>query len=283
MNLLIVGGGKGGSWQIRGVQMGAALGARVTVAPTRDDARWADRIIVVKRALAAWGAQLRAYSSAPLIWDAVDFWAQPAQNHLTRDEAVAVARAYMRPYAPDLVIGATWAMAEALGGVCVPHHARPGLVAQPVRETVQMVAYEGAPVYLGRWQGVLERLCAARGWAFAVNPPRLTDADILVALRDGQWDGWMCRQWKSGVKVVNAIAAGRPIISQAMAAQAEIQPPGSVIATEAEIDEALTYWADAGRRRDVAAWSQDVGAAPWRLEAIAARYREMLEGVACRA
>lgn len=283
MNVLVVGGGKGGSWQIRGVQMGAALGARVTSAPTREDARWADRIIVVKRALAIWGAQLRAWSSAPLVWDAVDFWAQPAQNPLTAVEAVAMARAYMRPAAPDVVVGATGAMASALGGVYVPHHARPGLAAPPARETVQVVAYEGAPAYLGRWAQALQEGCAARGWSFMVNPSRLTDADIVVALRDGPWDGWMCRQWKSGVKVVNAIAAGRPIISQAMAAQAEIQPPGSVIATEVELDEALSFWADAGRRRAVAEWSQDVGAAPWRLEAIAARYREMLEGVACRA
>ena len=46
MNVLMVGAG-GGSWQMRGEQLGAAIGARVRLSPTTDDFTWADVVVLV--------------------------------------------------------------------------------------------------------------------------------------------------------------------------------------------------------------------------------------------
>jgi hypothetical protein len=49
----------------------------------------------------------------------------------------------------------------------------------------------------------------------------------------------MCREWKSGVKLGNAVAAGRPVITQNSAAFREIAPPGWAIETEEQLESAL--------------------------------------------
>lgn len=278
MNVLMVGAGAAGSWQIRGVQLGQALGARVTTSPTEADWAWADVIVLVKRALAVWGAQARQ-TSCPVVWDAVDFWQQPAQNHLAREAAIAMAQQYMAPVSPDLVIGATQAMADDLGGVYVPHHVNPGHGRTEPRDSVMVVAYEGNPLYLGQWHGALVEACAKRGWTCAINPPRLADADIVVALRDGPWDGWMCQAWKSGVKLVNAIGVGRPVITQDSAAYREIHPIGATVDAVGDIDDAMDAAASPLVR--VLAFGVDLG--DYRLATIAERYRTALEAVTCPA
>ncbi len=71
----------------------------------------------------------------------------------------------------------------------------------------------------------------------------LREVDLVVALRDGIWDGWMPRQWKSGVKVVNALAAGRPVLTQATAAYGEIRSPGEVVESSGQLEAAFDAWA----------------------------------------
>ena len=129
-------------------------------------------------------------------------------------------------------------------------------------------------MYLGRWHQWLKEACALRGWAFVVNPPNLAEVDVIVAFRDGQWDGWMCREWKSGVKIVNAIAAGRPIITQDCAAAHEI---GARI-TEDRLDEALDLVSPLQFRLGAVATS-NVTAWQFTLDAVTARYRQILAGV----
>lgn len=274
MNLLIVGSGKG-SWIMRGQQLGAALGARVSSDPTPADFAWATIVVLVKRAGLLWAPTVHRYG-LPLVWDALDFWKQPADNGFTETQARASLQAQIAAIRPTLTIGATEAMAEACGGVCVPHHSWEGLAPTPAREVVSTVAYEGNAVYLGRWRVRLEQECARRGWEFVVNPPDLGAADIIVALRDGQWDGWACREWKSGVKVVNAIAAGRPLIRQDSAASRESHPSGTTIVDPTELSAALEYWSDHAAR---VAWARiAVSVAPvYTLESIAARYQQILE------
>jgi hypothetical protein len=241
MNILMVGSGKG-SWEIRGIQLGVTMGARVMSTPALEDWRWADAVVLIKRA-SLWAPTAHRHGK-PLIWDALDFWRQPSENGLTETEARIMFQRRILGVQPDLVIGATAAMAEAAEGVYLPHHAWPGLVALPARPTVQTVAYEGNVGYLGRWYAALVKACTARGWTFVVNPHSLVHADIVVALRDGPWDGWMCREWKSGVKVVNAMVAGRPLISQASAAMRELRPAGTIIERFDELDAALDLWTD---------------------------------------
>jgi hypothetical protein len=278
VNVLMVGVGAG-SWDVRGRQLGGALGARVCVAPTPDDFGWADVIVLVKRAMAVFGQQARQ-SGKPVVWDVLDIWQQPAQNTIAAPEATALVRRSC--WAGLTLLGATKAMADAIGGRYLPHHAWPGLTPAPARPEVRVVAYQGAPHYLGRWATWVTEACARRGWQFVVNPRDLREADILLALRDGQWDGWICREWKSGVKVVNAIAAGRPLISQDGAAVREIRPDGSIIHGPDSLAFALDHWADFHNRSVVAEASLDRWRAH-RLESVALYYRTVLEGLACPA
>jgi hypothetical protein len=278
VNLLFVGVGSSGSWAIRGHQLGAALGGRVTNAPTSADWAWADLIVLVKRAILLYGRQARD-TGKPIVWDALDFWAQPDQNGLDVPSAVRLARDVSRAAAPNLVIGATRRMAEDLGGVYLPHHSWPGLTPSPARAKVSVVAYQGNVQYLGEWAPRLREACRVRGWRFIVNPDDLREADILVAFRDGPWDGEVCRAWKSGVKFVNAIAAGRPIISQRCSARSEILPIGAVVESPADLAAALEHCADKYRREEAAVLTAPM----YGSTVVAGRYREILEEVACPA
>ncbi len=274
MNVLILGGGKG-SFQMRGVQLGAAIGARVATAPNDTDLRWADVVVLIKKFGAMFASQVQQ-AGKPIVWDALDFWRQPDDNRLDEKQAIAKLHAQIKVIKPVLTIGATEAMAKACNGVYLPHHSWAGLVPTPAREKVQTVAYQGNAVYLGRWKAAIEKECARRGWTFVINPADLSRADILVSFRDGVWDGWICREWKSGVKLVNAIAAGRPIISQESAGLREVQPDGCTIERFDDIDAAFDFYAPYEPRVGVV---EDHDAATFTLEAIAAQYQQILTSV----
>jgi hypothetical protein len=276
MNLLMVGAGSG-SWAMRGQQLGHALGARVTSTPAKADWTWADLVVLVKRYGARYAAAAHA-AGVPIVWDALDFWSQPTENTFDEPRARALLQTQLETIRPVLTIGATEAMAAAAGGVYLPHHSWQLLEPMRPQDAVQMVAYEGNPAYLGRWADRLRAACQARKWAFVINPPALWQADILIALRDAQWDGWMCRQWKSGVKLVNAIAAGRPIVTQPSAAVREIDAPVGLVEDPKDLELTLDEIAQV----DVRAYAYELcrRAAPaYRLPAIADRYRAILAAV----
>lgn len=281
MKLLIAGRGKG-SWTMRGEQLGAAMGARVTTEPTDRDWQWADRVVLVKREAWRWAAHAHA-RKIPIVWDALDFWNQPADNRFAECLARERLNQALDAIRPALTIGATDAMAAAAGHVFggaigLPHHGRLGLVPTPARESFRVIGYDGNAMYLDRWAAALERLCAVRGWRFVINPPDLAAVDCLVALRGGSWDGWQCREWKSGVKLVNAIMAGRPIITQDTAAARELQPAGTIVHTVADLPLAIDSWVDWSRRQAVVDESRERAPA-FTVEAIAARYHRLLAGI----
>lgn len=278
--ILVIGEGKG-SWQIRGRQLGAAIGAVYTSTPTRADRSRADLVVLVKRAIETWGA-IAAASGKQIVWDALDYWAQPQENALPMAAHIARALQLRDEAGVSLVICATQAMADDLGGVYLPHHSRPGLVATPVRKVAKVVAYEGTPKYLGSWRSALDTACATLGLTFVINPPNLADADLVVALRGERWDGEVCRRWKSGVKYVNAIAAGRPVITQPSAAWDEIQPPGRIVDHPAELETALRALVPADARHYCFAQAQ-VQAKRYTLAPVAKQYLDMLSTVARRA
>lgn len=276
MNLLFVGSGQG-SWIMRGHQLGAALGARVTSDPRRDDWTWADLVILVKRHGAKFAADAKAAGVA-IVWDALDCWRQPADNSRTQTAAALDLAAQIAAITPWHVIGATQAQADAASGSYLPHHSWSGLEPTRPRREIQTVAYQGNVAYLGAWHGHLQRLCSARGWAFVVNPADLRDADLIVALREGPWDGWACREWKSGVKLVNAMAAGRPVLTQQTAAFREIEPPGSAIETVGDLEAAFDAWRSLGSRVAAADLCVDQAKA-YTVAAVADQYRSILERV----
>lgn len=281
MNLLMVGVNKRpGSWDIRGLQLGAALGARAVSVPDDADWRWADVVVLVKHAGPRLAQQAHR-AGVPIVWDALDFWPQPDSNGRPEDQARLLLQQAITAIRPALVIGATQAMGDAGGGAYLPHHGRPGLEPVDASPELQIVAYEGNPSFLGAWEGRLRSMCTARGWTFLLNPPDLRRADLIVALREGPWDGWACRQWKSGVKLVNAVAAGRPVITQDTAAAREIGPPGSIVETPAELEAALDHWTPFEAR--AAAADECRALAPvYSLSAVATQYRLLLERLAVR-
>jgi hypothetical protein len=274
MNLLMVGAGKG-SWQIRGHQLGDALGARVTSTPTDDDFKWAHVCVLVKMHGARWADQARKFG-VPIVWDALDCWRQPTDNAASPAAALVELQAQVARVKPFLTIGATRAMADAVDGLYLPHHPWESLKPSTPRSVVTTVAYQGGAVFLGRWRTALEQACARRGWLFVINPVDLGAADIVVALRDGVWDGWMCREWKSGVKLVNAMAAGRPVVTQDSAAWRELQPEGSLVSSLSDLDTALDRWEMFDTRLEAV---RPATVRPFRLLQVAEQYRQMLQTV----
>ena len=273
MNLLIIGHGKE-SFEIRGKQLGRALGARLARVPVASDLAWADLVVLIKHAGLAFADQIRL-AGKPVVWDVLDFWKQPEENHLTRNLAEEMLRCRLDAIRPITMIGATQAQASVGNGAYLPHHARPGLTPKPVRNQVAVVAYEGLPKYLGGWERVVSKQCERRGWRFVINPPDLSEADLIVAFRDGMWDGWMCREWKSGVKLVNALAAGRPVITQMSAAWQEIDPVGVTVEVPSELGDAFEYWTPI-ERRSVAAEAAQYRSSAFTLTHVAEMYRQIL-------
>ena len=278
--VLFVGAGKG-SWLMRGCQMAEALGARATTQPTSDDWAWADIVVLVKRAVDTWGEVARE-TGRPLVWDVLDYWQQPEQNAtpvLAIAEQIAAVR---RRYRIRTVIGATRQMAEVIGGVYIPHQCRLGLAPTPPRSEATTVAYDGQVKYLGPWKAAIEAACARLSVRFVVNPPSLSEADVLVAFRGGVWDGPLCRQWKSGVKYVNAIAAGRPILTEACAAHEELVPPGLTVDSPARLEPALAQLLT--REQRALAYAHGLRrASQFTAAAIAGQYRDLCRTVLRRA
>ena len=212
LNILVTGRGKSGSWQIRGEQLGAAIGAHVEA--NINSVKGFDLAVVVKRPRDDLLERLRQ-RSIPVVWDIVDAWPQPHGNEWTREECLLWLDAQVDKIKPFALVAATKAMAVDcerydLPVLFVPHHARPGQRINPIRARVKRVGYEGGEQYLNGWRGKIERACAERGLQFEINPASLADVDVVLALRDQT--GYAPRNWKSGVKLANAQGSGTPCI-----------------------------------------------------------------------
>lgn len=211
MKILVTGkGGKSGSWVMRGQQLGTALRADVKpmTGPTDHDVT-----VVVKRPPPEVIAQLRWKKWA---WDLVDFYPQPESYQWDKAGAVAWVRKKITDLSPAAIIWPNQRMREdcdtGLPGLVLPHHHRIGIQANPIREQVCKVGYEGHHSYLGKWEGILREECRRRGWEFVINPPQLADLDIVTAFRHR--GGYVCKHWKSGIKAQNAYASGTPLVCQ---------------------------------------------------------------------
>jgi hypothetical protein len=213
VKVLFTGRGTSGSWQIRAVQIGRAIGADVL--PDARDVAAYDLTVLVKRSAAGQIERIHR-AGVPLVWDVVDAWPQPDGNNWSEGECKAWLAGQVKQLRPVAIVVATAAMAADCAGFGVPvlhlpHHARPAQRLNPIRERVEVVGYEGGEQYLGAWRSQLETECMRRGWRFVVNPTQLADLDIVVALR--QADGYAPRNWKSNVKAANAQATGTPMVA----------------------------------------------------------------------
>lgn len=270
--MIVTGRGTSGSFAIRGVQLGAAIGATVEANATKP--KGYDLAIVVKRCPSDLLHRLRQ-AGVPIVWDVVDGWPQPHGNLWDRGQCLAWLRGKVAEFNPVGLVAATRAMADdcaefGLPALWLVHHARPGQKRNPLREKVRTVGYEGGEAYLGRWRGVLEQECKQRGWSFVVNPPALADLDIVVALREA--DGYAARKFKSNVKLANAQGSGTPSIVNREAGYLETCCPEQHFAdTDAELHAALDALTPLdARRAQVAQYRAPL------LEDVAEKYRAWL-------
>lgn len=219
MKVLVTGKGGAGSFAIRGVQLGAAIGAHVKPYATSQDFAVCDVSFVVKRTPPILLESLTR-SRKPWVYDIVDAYPQPQCSGWNSAQCISWVRSRLQELEPNGVIWPTHRMRldcdpdGEIPGIVLPHHHRPAIERNPIREKVQTVGYEGNPKYLSSWRALLDKECERRGWTFVANPKRLADVDIVVALRAGEWNGYAQKHYKSNVKLANAHASGTPFIGQ---------------------------------------------------------------------
>lgn len=240
--MLVTGKGTGGSWQIRGEQLGSTMGGIVMPRASIEQCNNADLIYMVKNPC---DGVISRTGNAKLIWDIVDHWPQPEGNGWKREQLVAHVMKTAERIRADYLIAATEQMAKDLGTpYWLRHHGRIYHNQNPIREKVAVVAYEGSAKYLGKWCNLLTKECIKRGWVFVINPRCLTECDIVVAMRDFPHKGYGPDAWKSNVKLQNAQNSGTPIICNREAGYLETQSGGEFWAdTPQELEKALDYLA----------------------------------------
>jgi hypothetical protein len=252
MRLLFTGRGTSGSWQIRGSQLAAALGADAV--PNALDVRAYDLAVVVKRAPPELLQRIRA-AGIPLVWDVVDAWPQPEGSTWNRGRCLEWLRAKVSEIRPAGIVAATSAMAAdcaefGLPVLALPHHARPTQERAAHHPTLAVVAYEGSERHLGAWKAWFLEECGRRHITFAVNPPHMAEAGAVVAMREAT--GYAAMNWKSNVKLANAQAAGLPIICAPEAGYLETASGAECWAvTPAEIRARLDELQPQALRRDI--------------------------------
>jgi len=217
MKVAVTGRGGAGSWQMRGEQLGGAIGAHVQ--PKMRDFAGFDVVVVVKRTPADLIARLKA-SKVPWVYDPIDCYPQPACAEWDRDRAILWVRETLVHLKPHGVIWPTERMRDdcdpfhRIKSVVIPHHCRPRAAINPIRERIARVGYEGATRYLACWENALRRECENRNIEFVCNPAELADVDVVVAFRGGEWSNYATRHWKSHVKLADAHGTGTPFIGQ---------------------------------------------------------------------
>lgn len=211
MKILISGkGGAAGSWAIRGLQLGEAMGATVKPKATLADCESADLIVLVKHVPVDTLEAVRQ-SGKPWVLDMVDFWPQPCDWN--QEQSVAWLQDRLWHLKPAGVVYGTNKMREDAGmdGLVLPHHSWCKYVdRQPTyRSKMKVMGYEGNVQFLGRWREVLGRQCRDRGLELIINGD-MRHADVGIALRDG--GGYPGRYWKPGTKLSNLHALGIPAL-----------------------------------------------------------------------
>ena len=270
MKMLVTGTGRSGSWQVRGEQLGRAIGARVMPMAGPADVRKADIVVVVKRAPEITRAAIADHPR--VVWDVVDAWPQPRGTFYREDQAKAWLQQSLAAMKPFAVVWPTRRMESdaAWPGPqrVVRHHGWERYRPRDIDGPIKVVGYEGDPRYLGQWRDVLQRACTARGWQFQVNGD-LQQADIGVALRDG--DCYAAKHWKSNCKLANLQRLGIPALCSMESGYLETASGGeSWITHRQQVESAMDALADPDTREQRAAAMR---ACHIPLEQVAADYR----------
>jgi hypothetical protein len=282
--ILITGkGGSAGSWQIRAVQVGAALGAQVIPLASEAEIQQADVVIVVKRCPDALLDRIRR-RGVPWIYDIVDAYPQPQCAEWDHLQASNWLHEWLERLKPKGVIFPTEMMrldssvrTRLWPTRIIPHHARPGLTMNPIRESMRVIGYEGSPSYIYGWMDEIEACCRALGCEFVMNPPQLSDLDVVLAVRDERHSGYPHLNWKSNVKLANAQASGTPVICSREAGYVETRSGGECwIDTKRQLLGILTAM-QSQVAREMASTALQLGTIP--ITSVVPQYRRIIEQV----
>lgn len=274
----MTGRGTSGSWQVRGLQLGHAIGA--TVIPQALDVAAFDMVVLVKRAPPGLVERVRR-AGVPLVLDVLDSWPQPTGNTWDRAACMQWLRQKVSAIRPAALVAATQAMASdcaefGLPVLALPHHSWEGQGTCVIGREVRRVGYQGGAGYLGNWRDFMRSECARRGWEWTESMPTVAALDIVVALREAQ--GYAARNWKSNVKLANAQGAGTPFIGNREAGYLETDTTEVALWADNmdEMRQAFDALEPFEVRRSISA--KLLVATPT-IERIAATYRQWLEEV----
>ncbi len=223
LRVCFTGRNRAGSWEVRGNQV--SRGRSEWVANQDVDAvdlEHFDLLCFVKRPIPKLMEAAKA-RKIPIVYDVVDAWAQPGDHGKVTDRESARAL-FSEKWADiprfDAFIFANRKMFNDLSAVAGPstyiyHHYREGMGRNPMRQNVEKIGYEGNENYLGEWRPVLQDFCASKGIEFVVNPERLSDLDIGVSCRGGEFSCYLTNNYKSNVKLANWFGVGTPAVIHA--------------------------------------------------------------------
>jgi hypothetical protein len=225
MQILITGRGGSGSWQIRGVQLGEAIGAIVKPNATVKDMDAADVVVVVKRTTAQINKAIKQ-SGKPVLWDIVDCW--PQGKGFTLEQAKSYVYAQAKGMSASACVFSTQAQQTSLrdlDGFVLRHHAMENQPRNPIREKLKTVGYQGSKRYVPNW---VTNSVRRNGLRFVMNPANLAELDAVIACRADPYDDEVSRAWKSNVKLANAQATGTPCVMPYESGYLECDPVGPV-------------------------------------------------------
>lgn len=277
MNVLFIGHGGKGSFEIRGNQISQALGARAVWKPTAEDINAADMTVAIKR-VPDEALRLLRESGKPWVWDCVDAYPQPDCSTWNSTQSVDWLKGELERLQPHAVIwpnarmcdDAEWHGPQEI----IYHHHRPGIRINPIRERIQTIGYEGSPRYLEGWIEAINQECGRIGAAFMVNPPHLADVDVVLALRGPRWNGYCQQAYKSNVKLANAHASGTPFIGMPEAGYMETRTGAEYwVKTLDDLATALKWLESQSAREEV---SERFLKAALPIERVADQYRGFL-------
>lgn len=273
-SVVVTGWGNSGSWEVRGRQLGSAMGARVEWRVQHAELLTdADVVIYIKRVNNAALAAIRA-SGKPWVWDIVDAWPNPGDNRWDKKLSLIWLQGELRRLRPNAIVVPTKMMLHDSGwegkSLVLPHHAWPKYKPYALREKVVNVGYEGMTAYLGKWNAMLQEECKLRGWNFSIGD--LSDSDIGIALRNDT--SYANKFWKSNCKLANIQALGIPAVCSSEESYQEFgSGEESFVETRGQLVLAFDRLSDVKERSRIR--SQMVAAAP-RLESVAKEYSEWL-------
>lgn len=280
MKILVTGTGSSGSWQIRGKQLGYAIGAKVKPRATLQDMVDADLVVVVKRLTPSLRAALKQ-SKRPWVWDLIDFYPQPACTFWGRAKACRWVRSQIQEAKPNAIV---WPTARMLAdcdvgrnSLVLPHHHWPDIEINPIREEVKTIGYEGNAKYLGAWGDAFRVACHQRGINFVTNIGTHSDWDICIAFRDDSVNGYAQKHWKSNVKLANAHGSGTPFIGAEECGYQETEAGGEIYISQLDaVGLAIDSLMSVEKRKEIHAQFR---AKALNLETVGRTYRQFLNGL----